>query len=117
MKKNKDFTYYGKQRLHVQRGLKYLDAVKYNQLYVYVPAVLLALLFDIETNFSFTFSTTGGILSLILFFYFTYFVICFVLWVVFKCLDKYYFKKRKELLEQYIKDKGIRNTIVGNQNE
>lgn len=114
MKKNKDFTYYGKKRLRVQRILKVLNSDKtHYDLWIFIPLSLVALIFDIETNFSFSFSTTCGVLASICFIYFSILILNFVSAIVLTFLDKYYFKKRQELLEQYIKAKGTKRIVIG----
>lgn len=103
MKKNKDFTYYGKKRLLVQRAIKVFKEDKTNyELWILIPLVLLGLIFDIKTNFSFEFSITGGILATILFVYLTWLIFSVIILIILERLDKYYFKKRKELLDEYI---------------
>lgn len=113
MKKNKDFTYYGKKRLQVKRLLKDLDGFKFHILYILIPFVLIGLVVDIETNFSFTFTTTGGILATIFFAFLLYYFFLLCMFIVLSILDKYYFKKRQELLEQYIQEKGVKHTVTG----
>ena len=101
--KNKDFTYYGKKRLIVQRAMKVLKEDKTNyELWILIPLVLLGLIYDIKTNFSFEFSTTGGILATILFVYLSWLIFSVIILIILERLDKYYFKKRKELLDEYI---------------
>lgn len=118
MKKNKDFTYYGKKRLRVQRIKKVLKEDKtHYDLWVFIPLALLGLIYDIKTNFSFDFSTTGGILSTILFVYLSWLIASVILLVILEFLDKYYFKKRQELLEEYIKEKGNKRIVIGGDNE
>jgi hypothetical protein len=113
MKKDKDFSYYGRKRFKVQRYLRMFKSERINILYLLIPLVLVGLIFDIETNFSFTFSVTGGIVSLIFLFYLMYCCFSLAAYVILVVLDKYYFKKRKELFEKYLAEKGTKDFVTG----
>lgn len=117
MKKDKNFTYYGMKRVKIRRYIEMLNKQRFSSLYILIPLVLLGLIFDIETNFSFSFSVTGGILSIILLVYLVYLVTTSLFYFECLLLDKYYFKKRKELLDKYIAEKGWKRIIIGDDHD
>lgn len=108
MKKDKDFTYYGKMRFKVRNILNALEKdSKYDHSFLWcgICFVLVAVVVNLQNILQVDLGIIGGVLSAICIAEFIWCLGNCVTYIVCKQLDKYYWRKRVELFNQYIEQK------------